>query len=301
MDDSLLESYRYAGAIARRRAKNFYYTFWFLPAERRRSIYAVYAFSRRADDAVDSVEERGSTEKEAREQLDRLRSLFGSHPPSDPLVPALLDTILRFSLPTELFEELLAGMEMDLTRKSYETFDDLLTYCYRAASVIGLLSIEIFGYEGAGAREPAIQLGYAMQLTNILRDVDEDLKRGRVYLPKEDLQRFKYSLDDLARRIVDDRFRDLMRFQVARARGYFEAATPLYPLVRPESRYCPLLLMRFYSRILDRMERQGYDVFRKRPSLPWHEKLLIAGAAWLQSSRRRAISSSLWPFRPTSL
>jgi phytoene synthase len=283
---STVESYRYAEKITRARAKNFYYTFWFLPPERRKSIFAVYTFSRRADDAVDSRGEGEDGRKEARAELGFLRSLLGASPPEDPLVPALKDTIERFSIPRAPFDELLRGMEMDLVKRSYETFDELFEYCYRAAAVIGLISIEIFGYEGPNASELAVKLGVAMQLTNILRDLKEDQARGRVYLPREDLDRFGYSLKDLHAGVANERFRDLMRFEVERARAFFKEAEPLFPLIQPESRYCPILLMRFYSRILDRIERQRYDVLRRRPSLPWHEKLRIAGRTWLEARSR---------------
>lgn len=282
---SLEASYAYARRLTRARARNFYYTFLFLPAERRRSIYPIYAFSRRADDAVDAVEESGTSEERALSDLEHLRSLLEESPPDDPLVPALRDTVKRFSIAREPFEELLLGMRMDLEKKSYRTYDELYRYCYRAASVIGLISIEIFGNEGPPAREPAIELGIAMQLTNILRDVDEDLRRGRIYLPEEDMARFGYSSDDLRLRIADDRFRSLMAFEVNRARDCFRSAERLFPMILPESRYCPILLQRFYSRILERIERQDYDVLHHRPRLPLHEKLRIAGRTWLESRK----------------
>jgi phytoene synthase len=285
---SVEASYAHARDVTRARARNFYYTFWFLPPPRRRSIFAVYAFSRRADDAVDAVEESGASPDDARAGLARLRSLLdvcfagSAAGADDPLAPALRDTIARYSIPREPFEELLAGMEMDLTRTSYATFEDLKLYCYRAASVVGLICIEIFGYTDARARESAVDLGIAMQLVNVLRDVAEDWRRGRVYLPQEDLQRFGYTREELGRGVVDERFRALMRLEVDRAREHFRRAEALYPLVLPESRYCPLLLQRFYTRLLDRIERQGYDVLGRRPSLPLREKLAIAGKAWLE-------------------
>lgn len=281
-----LESYRYAEKITRARAKNFYYAFWFLPPERRRSIFAVYTFSRRADDAVDSAGTEEADATRARHELDFLRSFLGATPPDDPLVPALKDTMERYSIPPAPFDELLLGMEMDLVKKSYETFDELFDYCYRAASVIGLISIEIFGYQGREAPDLAVKLGVAMQLTNILRDVEEDKARGRIYLPREDMDRFGYSEKDLLRGVVDERFRSLMDFEVKRARGFFKEAEPLFRLIEPESRYCPVLLMRFYSRILERIEAQRYDVIHRRPSLPWLEKLRLAGSTWIEARKK---------------
>jgi phytoene synthase len=193
----------------------------------------------------------------------------------------------RFSIDRGAFEEVLLGMEMDLVKKRYQTFADLWLYCYRAASAVGLICLEIFGHEGPAAREPAVDLGIAMQLTNILRDVAEDRDRGRIYLPREDMEKFGYAEEDLLRGVADDRFRALMRFEVERARGYFASAERLFPLVHRESRYCPVLLKRFYARILERIERQGYDVLSRRPSLPWHEKLRIAGSTWFEARAAR--------------
>lgn len=281
---SLSESYEYARRLTRARATNFYTAFLFLPRERRRAIYAVYAFSRRADDAVDAVEEAGVSEEEARRRLGELRALVAGAA-EDPLAPAIEDAIRRFAIPRRHFEDLLAGMEMDLERKEYDTFEELYRYCYHVASVVGFISLEIFGHSGPEARGPAERLGIAMQLTNIVRDVAEDLDRGRRYLPREDLDRFSYRDEELRRRVVDRRFRDLVRFEVARARRYFDEARALFPLVRRESRYCPVLLARLYGRILDRVERQDYDVLTKRPRLSAREKLAVAGRLWLDSLR----------------
>src|SRR5262249_47045041 len=158
------------------------YSFWFLTPERRRAIAAVYAYSRRLDDCVDEAVEGGADREEARRKLEKLRSLLEA-PGDDPLGPALEDTIHRFSIPHQPFHDLIAGMEMDLQVTRYPTFDDLRAYCYRAASTVGLICIEIFGNDGPEARGPAIDLGIAMQLTNVLRDVPEDFRRGRIYLP----------------------------------------------------------------------------------------------------------------------
>ncbi|MEM7230799.1 MAG: phytoene/squalene synthase family protein [Planctomycetota bacterium] len=285
---SLEDSYAYAEKVARKEAKNFYYTFLFLPPEKRRSLYAVYTYSRRVDDAVDSVEELGTSPEKAAADLAFLERLLDPDPPEDPLSPALSDSLARFSIPREHFDELIAGMRMDLDQKRYETFDDLYRYCYRAASVVGLICIEVFGYDGDEAEKPAEELGIAMQLTNIIRDVAEDLDRGRIYLPQEDLRRFEVSEDNLQKRVVDQRFRDLIRFQLERARDYFERAEALFPMVHAESRYCPVLLKRFYSRILDRIEKRNYDVLSRRPRLPLYEKLRLAAGTWLESRKNRA-------------
>ena len=284
---SVADSYTYTARLTKAEAKNFFHTFRFLPPERRQSIFAVYAFSRRADDAVDSVQANGKPPEEARRKLALLRSFLDSSPPDDPLVPALQDTIRKYGISREPFEGLLAGMALDLVKTRYHTFDDLYDYCYRAASLIGLICIEIFGYEGEVPSQPAIKLGIAMQLTNILRDIAEDCERNRVYLPGEDLRRFKYTEEELFKGVVNESFRQLMAFEVARTRQFFKNSEALFPSVLPESRYCPILLMRFYSRLLERIERSRYDVFTRRPSLPLYEKLFLAGTTWVAQKARR--------------
>src|SRR5690606_4214249 len=282
-------SYEWARRIARREAKNFYYGFLLLPYEKRRSLYAVYAYSRRLDDAVDSIEGDGpSALDEARRRLDGLRALIGETPPDDPLVPALRDTLARYPIERRFFEELAEGMLMDLSIRRYETFADLRLYCYRAASVIGRICLEIFGYDGAhAAHGPAEDLGLAMQLTNILRDVGEDLDRDRIYLPREDLERFGVSEDDLRRRAIDERIRALLRFQGERAREYFQRAEALYPLVDSDARYCPVFLGRIYSKVLDVIESRNWDVFSKRARLGASRKIALALKTWRDTRARR--------------
>ncbi len=287
-----VKSYSHAREVTRREAKNFYYAFRLLDPARRNAIYAVYAFSRRADDAVDSVQEKNASEEEARSKLDGLSRLLRGEAPEDPLSPALLDTIERFKIPVEHFSELLLGMEMDLEKKRYETFDELYTYCFRAASAVGLICIEIFGYseDAEAAHQHAEELGIAMQLTNILRDVREDMTLGRIYLPGEDLARFNYSEAELSRYEFTPAFRDLMKFQVERARDYFQRSEALFPLIDTQTRYCPVLLKRLYSKILDRIESQGYDVFSRRPALSRLQKLcmLMTAARDARKARRAA-------------
>lgn len=287
-----VKSYAHAREVTRREAKNFYYAFRLLDPARRNAIYAVYAFSRRADDAVDSVEEKNVSEEEARSKLDGLSRLLRGEAPEDPLSPALMDTIERFRIPVKHFSELLLGMEMDLEKKRYETFEELYTYCFRAASAVGLICIEIFGYseDAEAVHRHAEELGIAMQLTNILRDVREDMTLGRIYLPSEDLARFNYSEAELSRYEFTPAFRDLMEFQVGRARDYYQRSEALFPLIDIQTRYCPLLLKRLYSKILDRIESQGYDVFSRRPALSRFQKfcMLLAAAREARKATRAA-------------
>ena len=177
-------------------------------------------------------------------------------------------------------------MEMDLHNQRYQTFEELYRYCYRAAAAVGLLSIEIFGYQGDPS-EHAEALGIAMQLTNILRDISEDITRGRIYLPLEDLDRFGYSPGELERNELNPAFKDLMKFQVERARSYFDKAEPLFPLIDAETRYCPVLLKRLYTKILDKIESQDYDIFSRRPSLSRFQKLGMLLAAGREARKAR--------------
>ena len=286
-----VKSYTHAREVTRREAKNFYYAFRLLDEPRQNAIYAVYAFSRRADDAVDSVEEKNISEEEARSKLAGLERLLRGEAPEDPLSPALLDTIERFKIPVQHFSELLLGMEMDLEKKRYETFDELYSYCFRAAAAVGLICIEIFGYSEEAAHQHAEELGIAMQLTNILRDVKEDMTRGRIYLPGEDLRRFNYSEAELSNYEFTPAFRELMEFQVERAREYFQRSEALFPLIDTETRYCPVLLKRLYSKILDRIELQGYDVFSRRPALSRFQKICMLLAATRDARKARRAAS----------
>jgi phytoene synthase len=283
-------SYRYCAQLTRLAARNFYYAFWLLPAPRRRSLCAIYAFCRRLDDIVDDdpSDSAAQTPLEGRRRLEYMRSLLDADGAADdPLFPALRDTVRRYRIPRAPFEDLIDGMLMDLEGHEYRTFEDLRLYCYRAASTVGLISIEIFGHDAHERPEeiqgPAIDLGIAMQLTNIIRDLKEDLGRGRVYLPREELDRFGVTPAQLAEHQVSSKFRDLMAYQVERTRSYFARSDPIYQRLHRGSRCCPRLLRTMYSEILDCIERAGYDVFKFRPRLSRWRKVWLAGSLWLGS------------------
>lgn len=196
---------------------------------------------------------------------------------------ALEGSISDFAIPRIYFEDVVRGVETDLDASSFDTFDDLRDYCYLVASVVGLICIEIFGYDDPSAVEYAVDLGIAMQLTNILRDVREDAERGRIYIPLEDIRRFGYSTTELMDGRNNESFRALMDFQAARARRYFDSGARLMPLLRRESRACAATLHQTYSRILNRIEESGYDVFGRRIGLSAGEKLLLAAKLWATS------------------
>lgn len=279
---SLTTSYSTCRRLARRSAKNFYYSFLVLPREKRRAMCALYAFSRQTDDLGDSpapVEERRRALAAWRRSLDR--GLSGSF--DSPIFPALADTVARYHIPPQYLHELIDGVELDLDHNQYQTFEELSGYCYKVASVVGLCCIHIWGYRDERAFAPAIQCGIAMQLTNILRDLKEDVACGRIYLPQEDLRRFGYTTDDLERGIIDRRFRDLMRFEVSRAEGLYAAAAELDRWLLPDGRAVFGAMTNIYRGLLEEIKRADGDVFGRRIRLTTWRKLRIAGR-WLFAS-----------------
>ena len=269
--------------LTRREAKNFYYAFVTLPQEKRKAIYAAYAFCRLCDDSVDeaaSPEEKLSALAQLRSSL---AQAYGGNAPS-PTFLALADAADRYSIPEEYFREIIQGVESDLVKTRYADFDELRQYCYRVASVVGLVCLQIFQYRDDSAREHAVDLGLAMQLTNIMRDVREDWTMGRVYLPQDEMARFGYSEEELKAGIRNDAFVQLLAFQGDRAREYFRSGSRLLPYLSRRSRACPAVLGALYSRVLDRIEASGYDVLgEERIALSTGEKLRITARTWLSS------------------
>ena len=283
--DTVQLGYSESRAITRSEAKNFYYAFLTLPQARRSAIYVVYAFCRHCDDAVDTA----GSHHDKLAALANLRFNLGqaySQRASNPLFEALADVASRYNIPQEYFEDVIRGVEADLTKTSYKDFEDLRGYCYQVASAVGLICLQIFGYSDMKARGHAIDLGLAMQLTNIIRDVREDLEMGRVYLPQDEIARFGYSEAGLNGHLINDAFVALMRFQAERARRYFDSGFQLLPYLSPRSRACPAVLGRIYSKVLQRIEAVGYDVFRERVSLSKGEKLRVTAQTWL---------TTMWP------
>ena len=191
--------------------------------------------------------------------------------------------IKKYEIPVDYFKELVNGVEMDLERKRYHTFDDLKLYCYRVASVVGLILIEIFGYEKNEARNHAIDLGIGMQLTNIIRDVREDYERGRIYIPKRDMKKFDYSEKDLANYVMDSNFRSLMNFEADRTREFFDSGENLFPLLPRRARSCPAGLYGIYNRLLHRMEESNWKVLNGRTNLTTRERLYAVSKQWVKS------------------
>jgi phytoene synthase len=275
MDPSLARSYAYCERLARREAGNFYHGFRVLPRRQRLGMCALYAFLRIADDLSD---EAGSVEIKRLRLADWRRgldlALTGRY--SHRLHEALHDTVRRYAIPTQYVHDVLDGVEMDLEPVAYATFADLRLYCYRVASAVGLACIHIWGFADGEAERFAECAGLAFQLTNILRDLGEDAARGRVYVPREDLERFGYAAVDLSAGRRDDRFRALMRFEIERARGFYDAAWPLVPLLSPPGRAVFLVMARTYRGLLDAIEQRDYDVFSSRVRVSSWRKLFFA-------------------------
>ena len=314
-------AYSVCRSISRAAARNFYYAFLALPREKRDAMCAVYAFMRHADDISD---EPGAAPaiKRARlaDWLASLQRVTAGESTNDPVLLALADAQRRYDIPAELLEKLVAGTAMDLDldepalvtgsageppaavasvgspevfrsqeeiRKSYETFADLYQYCYHVASVVGLVCIRIFGYQDAAAEPLAERCGIAFQLTNIIRDVQEDASMGRVYLPKEDLVRFGLSAADLSDHrdlpSLASRFRPLLEFEGDRARDFYRSAEELIPLIEEDSQPALWVLVTIYRRLLEKIAANNYDVFSNRVRLTTMEKLkVLARGCWLR-------------------
>ena len=284
MRSEVERSYDYCLWVARRRAKNFYYSFLLLSAQQRKAMCAIYAFMRYCDDLSDEPgATRAAMERWRGELEEALEGRFSGHP----VWPAFHHTVRRFGIPHDYFREMIAGVASDLEPRHIDTFDDLYRYCYQVASVVGLTIIHIFGFDTRRALPLAEKCGIAFQLTNILRDVREDAERGRIYLPREDLRRFGVSGEDLSSGKHTEAFVRLMRFEAARAKSYYEESMPLLDLVHPRSRSSLWALITIYSRLLERIERTGYDVLSRRVRLSALEKSWILARAMI-SGRAQA-------------
>ncbi len=272
---TLRQAYTTCKGITRFHSKSFFFSTQFLPPEKRNAIYALYAFCRTSDDTVDMA-----TSDPAQLLAAWVRQARQPEPPPDHAVLlAWHDTRARFGIPTELMDELLAGVAMDLTISRYATFADLWLYCYRVASVVGLLSMHILG--SAPQAEPyAIKLGVALQMTNILRDVGEDASRGRVYLPEEDLARFGLCASDILAQQHDERVCNLMKFEIARTHRLYDESWPGIALLPADSRLGVGVAARVYRGILDKIVVNGYDVLHTRAHLTLSEKVALLPAIW---------------------
>ena len=270
--NAIEQSYEYCRRVARTRAKNFYYSFLLLTAQQRKAMCAIYAFMRYCDDLSDEPGATRAAIEHWREDLeDALEGRFSGHP----VWPAFHHTVRRFGIPHDYFRSMIDGVVSDLEPRRFETFDELRLYCYQVASVVGLTTIHIFGFDTPAALPLAETCGVAFQLTNILRDIREDADRGRMYLPAEDLRRFGVTEQDLRAGKRSAAFVGLMRYETERARACYEESRPLLELIHPRSRRALWALISIYSRLLERIESGGFDVFSRRVRLSFLEKSWI--------------------------
>jgi len=260
-------------------ASSFHYSFSFLPRPQRKALETVYAFCRATDDLVDNEDAvQSNIERLSKWRLELEQSLQGAS--SYQLLNQLNTIATRFNIPIVHFYELLRGVEMDLLKNRYATFDELLEYCRLVASSVGLMSLGIFGSTSDRTREYAVQLGIALQLTNILRDVGIDATYGRIYLPLEDLRRFSCSEDDILRRRYSPKFRELMAFQAERAELYFRRAQEALPPQERKAMFAAKIMERIYYHMLLRIKRADYNVFDHKVHLPKILQFLIAVKYW---------------------
>ncbi|GIW44542.1 MAG: hypothetical protein KatS3mg077_1824 [Candidatus Binatia bacterium] len=284
---ALDRDYAYCEEVTRRSSSNFYYAFHLLPRDKRRALCAVYAFCRFLDDVADREDPSWSPQASLQRWRDEVEAVFHGSP-RHPISRALADAVRRFPLGERYFYELIEGVETDLSPRIYESWAELRQYCYRVASTVGLLCIEIFGYRNPSARQYACDLGIAFQLTNILRDVREDAERGRVYIPRADLLQFECSERDLLQGSYSPRVAALLAFECGRARGfYLRARAALAPEDRRSLAAAEAMRL-IYQRLLARIEAQNFDVFQSRVTLPRYEKVSLALAAWGRSQLHRA-------------
>lgn len=294
----LVVAYSVCRSITRTAAKNFYYSFLVLPRRKREALCAVYAFMRRCDDISDDNSAPISDRRtKLADWLDALQNAAAGRPTDDPVLLALADTQRRYKIPLELLEQLAAGTAMDLQEEEqedepgfarsaiflrYQTFDDLAQYCYRVASVVGLVCIKIFGYREAAAEPLAERCGMAFQLTNIIRDVKEDAAMGRVYLPQEDLNRFGLTADDLSGTPDAVRLRPVLAMEADRAREFYRAAEELIPLVNEDSQPALWVLVTIYRSLLEKIAAKQFDVFGDKISLTVSEKVKVLMKGFLK-------------------
>ncbi len=272
---------QYCQQKAAQSGSSFYYSFLFLPPERRQAITALYAFCREVDDVVDECHDVQVAQAKLDWWRNQIRQVFEGQP-QHPVGLALQDVVKHFNLPREQLLEIIDGMQMDLQQTRYLDWKALQLYCYRVASVVGLLSAEIFGHQNRQTLKYAHDLGMAFQLTNIIRDVGEDARRGRIYLPIDELQRFNVPARQILDGVHSDNFKALMAFQTQRARQFYDQAFALLPKEDRKPQRPGLIMAAIYRTLLDEIEADGFLVLDRRTSLTPLRKIWLAGTTWFK-------------------
>lgn len=275
-------------------AKSFYFSSFLLPKEKRYAAYAIYSFCRYADNIVDmacnhSLEE---VEQKINSLLENLNEVYSGKNVDVGNFSAFTDTVKKYDIPKFYFTELVEGVSMDIKTKRYDTFAGLERYCYKVASVVGLIMSEIFGYTNNSALTHAIDLGKAMQLTNILRDIHDDYTMGRVYIPQDELDKFGYTEKDIENKTINKNFISLIKFQIARAREFYRLAEKGFPYITDDgSRTTVVLMQKIYSGILNKIEENNYDIYSRRVFVSKAEKFGITGKYLFNFAEKRRFST----------
>ena len=287
--DQLAQAYAHCTELTRLHSQSFYVATQLMPRVKRQATRALYAFCRVTDEIVDNAT------GDAAATLDQWRqaALSGQPAEHDQVLLAWTTTRAQYNIPLSYAEQLIDGCAQDLTKNRYANFDELAAYCYRVASTVGLMSMHIIGFEGDEAIRYAIKLGVALQLTNILRDIDEDWQRGRLYLPQDELEAFALSEDDIATGRYDDRWRNFMRFQIQRARRIYDEAWPGIALLDADGRFATAAAATFYQEILHDIEQHDYNVFGRRAFVPKWQKIRQLPQLWWQTRSRAVLPLSV--------
>jgi 15-cis-phytoene synthase len=304
-DPRLEQSYAACRTIMRENASTFSLASRLLPRDRRRATFALYGLFRTLDDLVDETDSGTLARDQALAELARWRAWLRSPetvPPEHPLVPAFRDTVERYAIPLRYFVELIDGLEGDVANRRYATFGELALYCYRVAATVGLAMCRVLGVIDERASSHAVELGVAMQLTNILRDVQEDLEHGRVYLPQDELAAAGWDEERLRGGRIDAAFRALIQRQATRARSYYDRGIAGLPYLTADARLAILVAARAYGAILTEIERRKYDVFAGRARVSWPRKFQILAVCYVtrrRYDRRPQPAIALAPGEPT--
>lgn len=273
------------------RDTSFYYSFLVLPTAQRNAIVTVWDACRAIDDAVDEAADGAQAVRQIAFWRDEIARVFEGGVPESTQGKALQPVAAEFALPRRSFEDLIDGVQMDLGARRYETFDDLREYCWRVASTVGLICLNIFGCRHPGGRDYAMNLGLALQVTNIVRDVKTDLDHGRVYLPQEDLRRFGVTEADLAAGVVTPGIAALLKHELMRARGFYDRAAAALPSGESKHLVAAEIMGAIYFGILRRIEDRGYDVFRDVVRVPRPQRAWIAGTTWVRTLLRAGVEA----------